>query len=1697
MAEQHNPKPGCLTNVLLFIAAVSAGLFVWPFLFHMARMQKRAELIWFGLMYMIPLTVILAGIAIPDGPARAGLALQTTGVVLIPIFWVIGAIHSVRLYNSYIGNPESQPQKPATSPSPVLRTHSNDNQRLNHLQALRNTIRHWHEEGLLSIEIAGPVMDVADDEMAALRRAHVAVHVPVAAATPKPEPIEAPAPRAQIERKPLPSQAPSPAPIPATPAFVEPAGPAFSWRDIGTYILSERTLIALLALGALMVLISGFVISIFNPTELRPVFHLGAVAATALIFIATGYAVRTRLDLVRTGEVLLAIGGGFVPLTIWTLGGEQLLDWSSSTIWLVASLVGLAVYTAGYAALEDRAFSALIAIAGGSVVLSTFAQAQIPLEWGLCAVIALATLYLVLSRRLLPVRDTLAQSLLWSSLIVVPSIMIGLMVIAFFPQGWDILYGREQDLSPYAVGTAWWVGALFYFIGYRVYESRAFQYAGAWIVPFAYLFTLTEAPWSSSWYNLGLAVLAAAYLLANREFRGAHRLENWKTALARPELQVAFSLTLIAAIWPFASIDSAIPTLYLIVALYAIAAYRIQIRELQYLATYLLPVAFSVMLVKFNRINLSGFDPNWVGFWLVVLAGAYVALGYWWFTRASTSEDRFQPGALVREPIYQVALILSAIAVAWPVKAFSSEALMYLVSATTFGLAAVLLKQRLLAYASAFLLLISFGSAVEWAAFASDVRVLVWAIGSIALLIVAEALARKSREWQRPVLETVFGTGHWDSKFASPLFLAGFAAGGIALVLTVPILGRATAHAGGALELTGVHSAALFALVASYVITAVMRRTSLLLYPAVALLLLPATSTILSVFLAREIAWTESRFGLVLAAFGLMYFAIALISDRAGGHYAKPVYMVGYALTVISVGYASFDRATIVFVLGLSIVIYATSALMVHRQRHPSFQWGVDLLFPGRDSEFHKTTQNLFLYSALWLFPVWVALTMSLRDSLAGPGQYGMAFALLAPLYLVLGVKFKAIRTDYSIPWYAGGLALSAIGPLLTLDSPTLRIIALGVSIGMYSVIAYVSRTPIWTALVALLLPVWLWQVLDRFDYSEQYFGLSLVVLSLVYGTIALAIHHGGIQQAFKSVERPVRGLAMPFLVAAYVINIIGIFSVPIPALDQTVLALSMGAILYGGSILFLRTSLFAYPFVFMTVMAYSTVLDLVQINERFYGIGMLPGVFALFFAAMLIRRSNWVEQVNKPRFARYLGLNKVEAPFLIATYAGAAIAVLVSNSDWTVASVSLWSVAALLALSVYAFRSPTWLYPAYGSAAVAFLSTVHAIMPDLSWPTVIATLAVPSWAALWASYALALRIESSHSSPRWPDFGSERAFGYRWSRPLLVSGTITLVVTLIGSASEADAGFAAALLATVLIGALATLWKGRVEASLSLVLATLALQQSLRLLEVDLVNQAPVWAAGAVLVGLGSLILRALRGETAAAWFPVLSNGSVVLGAAAVIFATAVQLTELNRSALDPLSLAVTSFGIVLVTYAYVHVSRIPAYIGVASVLTAYTLRLVVLEVSEPQAFALPAGIYFLGIAFNEWRRGTGGDIRHMLEIAGVTLILGTSAIQSLGMLGAGEERYEYALLLMVQALGIFGLSAIVHWRIAFFAGISGTVVSIAVFLEQPLRSMNTWYLVLIIGVIMLIVVGFIERRRQEIPVWFGDWRKRLESWS
>jgi hypothetical protein len=316
-------------------------------------------------------------------------------------------------------------------------------------------------------------------------------------------------------------------------------------------------------------------------------------------------------------------------------------------------------------------------------------------------------------------------------------------------------------------------------------------------------------------------------------------------------------------------------------------------------------------------------------------------------------------------------------------------------------------------------------------------------------------------------------------------------------------------------------------------------------------------------------------------------------------------------------------------------------------------------------------------------------------------------------------------------------------------------------------------------------------------------------------------------------------------------------------------------------------------------------------------------------------------------------------------------------------------------------------------------------------------------------------------------------------------------------SLPEARAGLLTALAGAVLMLVFALLWQGLFEVWASLALGGLVVQQALRLSEIPLLEQPPRWAVLALLLSLAAIVGRRYLTGRLALWGHPLYLTSIGLGGAAMLGAAALQLTQLERATLQGLAATSAVTGLTLVAHGFDRRERLLGYQGVALIELGYMLQLVFFEVGQPQAFVLPVGLYLLTVAYLEWRRGGPANAKRVLEAAALALLLGTTLLQAVGFVGAGYDRYLYATFLLFESVALFGLGALFHWRNSFFAGILALVADVAILLADPLKAMNTWYLVALIGFVMIGLVIFVERQRQRIPFWLDEWRRRLESWD
>ena len=974
---------------------------------------------------------------------------------------------------------------------------SSDLEKINQLEFLRERLVAWGTVGLLPSMVATRVVALTDREIdecldKMTDQSSVQPAQPRASTVQPdrpPAPLAAPPFGAPAQSKPArdlsmwglkPATVGAPTvgagklspPRPAAPA--RPAKPPFSWKQVGIYLMSERTLNGLLGIGAFLILAAAVVISTVNPTGLSPLPHLGMMLATTAVFYAAGIVVRRKLDLARTGAALLGIGAAFIPLDTLTLGRNILeLDWATN--WLAASILCLPLYLISHLVLRGRAFALLTTISGASLVLAAGNRFGAPSSWACAALSLLALGYLLLGHRIHRDWMTLDWSLFWTAQVMTPFAMVTLLAARLLPDGvlhnlpsaWqaDLLAQRGAALD-YAAGTAWWLGTVFYLLAARTSGQRVWRDIAAWVLPFAFLFTLTKAPWNTSWDGFCLAPLALAYLLYGR---------------------------------------------------------------------------FVIRLPQ-------------------QADGAY----------------RYRDTA--REGVFQVALALGLVAAAWPWAMFTSEIVTLAALSISFAAAALLLRQRAWAYVAAYLVITiqirqqtvpsTYINAAKHLRLDQVSSSLTFALIAALMLGIGEYLVRKSGESRRSFPETALGLGAWRSIFSGALFSAGY----LCALLAV---GFAFSDGTPIDRLSPTAIAGLLTVVGILAVSAGTRRTGALLYPAVGLLLVPFSSVALQLARHDGTALSDPALARLVALLAVGYLAVAAGLDGADGRYARPLYVAGYLFGLVTIAAALPDRAISVELSGLTLLTYVWSALRVHRDRFPSF---IRLLALLPSSPDRVALSMLFQYLAVWLFPVWLCLAASLRHSAVNPAEYGLVTAALAPLYLGLGLVFRRVREEYRLPWFLAGYAMSVGGPLAAGPDRNLSMIALAISIGVYAAAAAWSRRAEWLWLTALLIPVLLFQILYRFSDPMRFYGLALVVLSLGYSVVGLALQHGKAGTLFLPFKEPIGRLAVPFLAMGQVLCVAG-FTAVLSSQDQVVifLAWALGAGHYAVAY-FLRRAYFNWP---------------------------------------------------------------------------------------------------------------------------------------------------------------------------------------------------------------------------------------------------------------------------------------------------------------------------------------------------------------------------------------------------------------------------------------------------------------------------------------------------------------------------------------
>jgi hypothetical protein len=166
--------------------------------------------------------------------------------------------------------------------------------------------------------------------------------------------------------------------------------------------------------------------------------------------------------------------------------------------------------------------------------------------------------------------------------------------------------------------------------------------------------------------------------------------------------------------------------------------------------------------------------------------------------------------------------------------------------------------------------------------------------------------------------------------------------------------------------------------------------------------------------------------------------------------------------------------------------------------------------------------------------------------------------------------------------------------------------------------------------------------------------------------------------------------------------------------------------------------------------------------------------------------------------------------------------------------------------------------------------------------------------------------------------------------------------------------------------------------------------------------------------------------------------------------------------------------------------------YLAVALLLGAWYLYAFFINIWDNlrliQWYALPVGLYLLGVGFIEWNRGNK-LLARWLDYATMLLMMGSLFWQT------WEFGWWFALTLMAEGLVfMFVMGAGRRLRRFFYAGLTGAMLAVLGQLLNSLQPDTQW---LVFGLIGLLVIGssvLIERNMEAIKTWRDE---VVETWE
>ncbi|HNT75264.1 MAG TPA: hypothetical protein PKH77_09615 [Anaerolineae bacterium] len=709
----------------------------------------------------------------------------------------------------------------------------------------------------------------------------------------------------------------------------------------------------------------------------------------------------------------------------------------------------------------------------------------------------------------------------------------------------------------------------------------------------------------------------------------------------------------------------------------------------------------------------------------------------------------------------------------------------------------------------------------------------------------------------------------------------------------------------------------------------------------------------------------------------------------------------------------------------------------------------------------------------------------------------------------------------FGLPAYLTGYLSVIVGTLLTAHIAGLLTAMLLYDALLLLLSAYVFRDAVWDYPAAGLAALSLLIALNEAGTPGNRHGWWLIGLAALYFALAWLLRR------IKLDAYAAAPLAVGFVVLA--------LGLPPSSEDQIGALWGYGsaALLYGVTAFWLKQPLLLMAASGLAVVPYVVSLQRSIILPEYYGLMLLPGaVVALALGRWLDawrgawRDFPWTQPARWPAAFVDRVLGWWALPFYTLGFGLGLAAPFVTAGRIDLATLNCLLLIPLCAWAIATFRRRGWLLAlavaAHGAALLYLKHLGWWTYPTWLWAQLLPLTLLTTGAALW------IERRRNEGPPLNGLNGWQRITSFAalrlcvkpllvgWSRPLYLVACFDMLMgqleALNGGGTEV--GALLSLTHALVIGGLATVWRAPLLPYLSTALGVVALERwwdahALAWLRL------PVWFAvlafGYGAVGFGMTLWRNFKRRDLPArlaiWRLPLQNSALTLSAIVLVIAgwpglqVAVWtlMATFGFSFRDYVDLDVVQAVVgVLSWLGLLYVAATTAYrrarLGYAAVgmllagwlLYAFFIREWT-ELLRVQWYAIPAGVYLLGVGYMEWRRGNRALAR-WIDYGALFLLIASLFWQTL------RFGWLYALMLGAEGFLLMGFGSARRVRRLFYAGMLGVMLATLGQFINALQDVNQWIVFGLIGILSIGLYALAELKLGQIKTAL---REVQEDWE